>query len=189
MIRQSQILVSVLENATQGKAIPTINKNGIEVPKLTVFEDVIQHNQDNLKTPALEINGNTLTYEEFFVEVERYMASFKQIGLKEHDVVSLCLPVSVEFICAYFALTTLGITCNALNLMFLLEHGATPYLDARYSRVLLCYDKYYALLVQNNAFQDSDVETIILTGTKLMPISSAIETGWQLHREEFLVRI
>lgn len=164
MTRQSQIFASVSEKLLKGGAIPTISKNGIEVPQLTVFEDVILHNQDNLKTPAVEINGNVLTYEEFFVEVERYMASFKQMGLKEHDVVSLCLPVSVEFICAYFALTTLGITCNALNLMFLLEHGATPYLDERCSKVLICYDKYYALLMQNNAFQDSGVETIILTG-------------------------
>lgn len=92
------------------------------------------------------------------------MASFRQMGLKEHDVVSLCLPVSVEFICSYFALTTMGVTCNALNLMFLLEHGARPYLDERCSKVLICYDKYYALLLQANAFRDSKVETVILTG-------------------------
>lgn len=134
------------------------------MPELTAFEDVILHNFDNLQTPALEINGNTLTYEEFFVEVEKYMASFKRMGLKKHDVVSLCLPVSVEFICSYFALTVMGMTCNALNLMFLLEHGAWPYLDERCSKVLVCYNKYYALLLQANAFRKSKVETVILTG-------------------------
>lgn len=163
MTRQSQLFASLTKRLQQG-SICTINKNGIEVPQLTVFEDVILHNLDNLETPALEINGNVLTYKEFFVEVEKYMASFKQIGLKEHDVVSLCLPVSVEFICSYFALTTMGVTCNALNLMFLLEHGARPYLDERCSKVLICYDKYYALLLQANAFRDSKVETVILTG-------------------------
>lgn len=163
MTMRSQLFANLTKKMQQGP-IRTINKNGIEVPGLTVFEDVILHNLDNLEMPALEINGNVLTYGEFFVEVEKYMASFKQMGLKEHDVVSLCLPVSVEFICSYFALTTMGVTCNALNLMFLLEHGARPYLDERCSKVLICYDKYYALLLQANAFRDSKVETIILTG-------------------------
>ncbi len=50
MTQQSQIFASVSEKLHKGESIPTISKNGIEVPQLTVFEDVILHNQDNLKT-------------------------------------------------------------------------------------------------------------------------------------------
>lgn len=155
----------ILDNMRKMKGkIPTVEKNGVEIRKITVFEDVVLRNIDNLNTTALEINGNTFTYEEFFAETEKYMTAFIKMGLKEHDVVSLCLPVSVEFICSYYALTTLGIACNALNIMFLLSQGAKPYLDERCSKVLICYDKYYDMLLNAGSFEGSKLTTVVLTG-------------------------
>ena len=101
----TQIYKSVLEKLKNNK-INSIDKNGVKVNQLTIFEEIILRNINNLDTTALEIvgNGTKLTYKEFFAEVEKYMNSYKNLGLKEHDVVSLCLPVSIEFICSYYAI-------------------------------------------------------------------------------------
>lgn len=164
MVKESKIYLRIKDSVKNEIPIPTINKNGVMVRKHSVFEEIIFRNIDNVNTIALEVNGHTMTYKEFFLEVERYMTAFTKLGLQEHDVVSLCLPVSVEFICAYFALTTLGIACNALNVTFLLAFGGRPYLDERNSKVLMCYDKFYDMLIGAGAFEHSSVEKIILTG-------------------------
>lgn len=164
MEKFTQLFEKTIKKTNNGKAIPIIDKNGVLVHRLTVFEDIMVRNLDNLDTIALEVNDTKLTYYQFFKEVEKYMSSFKKLGLKENEVVSLCLPVGIEFICAYFALTTLGITVNALNIMFLLSHGVEPFLDGRNSNTLICYDEYYKLLNKYNAFNDKNLKRIIITG-------------------------
>lgn len=146
------------------KTIPYIDKNGVMVPAMSVLEDCILRNRDNLNTTALEVNDTRLTYAEFFKEVEKYMRCFLSLGLKESNVVSICLPVCVEYICSYYALTALGITCNTLNVMFLLSGGAYAYLDERCSDTLICDEKYLQLLLSKNAFDRTKLKTLIVTG-------------------------
>ncbi len=160
----SEIHEALMKKTNNGKGIPYILKNGVKIPKVTIFEDIILRNLDNMDTVALEINDTKLTYADFILEVEKYMRSFKNMGFKEKDVVSLCLPVCIEFICAYYALTTLGITCNALNIMFLLSEGVANYLDKRCSGTLICDENYLELLISSNAIKDTKLKTIIIFG-------------------------
>lgn len=161
---QSKIYTEIKTTVEKRNFVSTVDRNGVIVRQHTIFEEIVYRNLDNVDTVALEVNGNTLTYGEFFLEVERYMSAFKGLGLRENGVVSLCLPVSVEFICAYYALTTLGVACNALNVMFLLSQGAKPYLEGRNSTVLMCYDKFYDMLLKAGAFENTNIEKVILTG-------------------------
>lgn len=160
----SKILENIIKKTMNGKEIPVIDKNGVNVHALTIFEDIIVRNLDNLDTVAIEINGNTMTYLEFFLEVEKYMNAFENMGLKSGDVVSLCLPVGVEFICSYFALTTLGIACNAVNIMFLLTYGVKKFSKERCSHTMICYNEYFKLLQAYNAFDDETLKRIVITG-------------------------
>ena len=166
MANFSQVYDEVVNKTKNGTEVPIVNKNGVDVHKLTIFEDIVLRNLDNLETTALEIVGSDskMTYLEFFKEVEKYISAFKNMGLKEHDVVSLCLPVGFEFICAYYALTTLGITVNALNVMFLLNEGIEPYVSKRNSNTLICDENYLKILFAHNAFNDTNLKTLIVSG-------------------------
>ena len=168
MEKYLQIYRNALEKLKNNQ-INKINKNGVMVDQLTIFEEIILRNINNLDTVALEIvnDGTKLTYKQFFEEVEKYMNSYKNLGLKEHDVVSLCLPVGIEFICSYYALTTLGVSVNALNIMFLMSFGAKAYLDDRCSDTLVCDEKFFKLLESKNVFEGSKVKNIIIAGDSL----------------------
>lgn len=163
MEKESKVLKTVLNKTNNGKSIPLEFYNNIGVSRLTIFEEICIKNRKNLDGIALEINGNKMTYKDFIFEVEKYMRSFQSLGVKSGDVVSLCLPVSIEFICSYFALTTMGAVCNALNIGFLLTYGIKSYLDDRLSEYFMCYDGYYKLLKTMNKFEDSKLGKLILT--------------------------
>ena len=166
MTKVSQIYDEVVKKTNNGTEVPIVDKNGVAVHRLTIFEDIVLRNLDNLDAPALEIVGSDskMTYLEFFKEVEKYMSAFRNMGLKEHDVVSLCLPVGIEFICAYYALTTLGVTVNALNIMFLFQEGIEPYLSKRCSDTLIVDENYLKILQTKGAFNDANLKNLIVTG-------------------------
>lgn len=157
------IFDDVMKETNCGKNIATFDKNGVNVHKLTIFKDICIRNMNNLEGIALEINGNQMTYRDFFMEVEKYMKSFQSLGVKEGTIVSLCLPVSVEFICSYFALSTMGAICNCLNIGFLMKDDVKSYTDDRLSDIFVCHDLYYSLLKQKNSFQGSKLGKLILT--------------------------
>lgn len=166
MEKKSYIFNEVMIETKNGKEVPKIDSkftNGIPTNNLNIFKDICLRNKENLNSIALEINGNQMTYLEFFMEVEKYMESFDAIGVKEGTVVSLCLPVSVEFICSYFALSTMGAICNSSNIGFLLADGINAYTKERCSDILICYDKFYELLEKNNAFKDTHIKNIIIS--------------------------
>lgn len=167
MTNISQIYDEVRKKTKNGKEIPTINKNGVKVPKVTVLEDIMLRNMDILDNIAIEINQTKLTYREFYQETEKYMSALKNVGLKEHDVVSLCVPVGIEFICTYFAATTLGITVNAQNIMFVLQDGLKEHLSERCSHTLIIDKNYYQLLKAHNKLNDEKLKHLIITGDEM----------------------
>lgn len=160
--RTSFVLESVLKKTKNGTDIPVIVKNNISIHQLGIFEDICLRNREHTGIIAIEINGKQLTYGQFFIEVEKYISAFSRLGVKERSVVTLCLPVCVEFICSYFALSTMGAVCNATNVMFLLSEGAQRYIDDRDSDVLICNDEYYGLLAKSLSFRNSKLKTLII---------------------------
>lgn len=162
----SQIYDCIVKKTNMGKEVPIVNKNGVNVHKLTIFEEIVLRNLDNLNGMAIEIAGSDtkMTYLELFKEVEKYMSAYKNMGLKEHDVVSLCLPVSVEFICSYLALTTLGVSVNALNIMFILNYGLKDYLDKRCSNTFVCDGDFFHLIASRGKLNDDNLKKLIITG-------------------------
>ena len=162
----SQIYDEVVKKTKMGKEIPVVDKNGVKVHKLTIFEDIVLRNLDNLDTRSIEItrSDTKMTFLKFFKEVEKCMSAYKNMGLKEHDVVSLCLPVGVEFLASYFALTTLGVTVNALNIMFILSHGLEDYVAKKCSETFVCDENYFNLIKAKGASNDPNLKNLIITG-------------------------
>lgn len=65
--------------------------------------------------PFVDVDGRTLTYQEFDVEVGRYAAFLEGIGVERGAKVALMLPNSLEFLCAWFACARIGALYVPIN--------------------------------------------------------------------------
>lgn len=135
--------------------------NGIEIPEITVYENIVERNKNNLDIPAIEYYGNRLTYDEFLnKEVLYYVNAFKKLGIKKGDVVTLCMPGIPEFIISYYALNAMGAIANGVSISFL-KNNLKRYTDEKQSTTLIIFDKFYDLI--KDQVKDVNLKNIIFS--------------------------
>lgn len=82
------------------------------LPEGTIYERIKDCNTDNLDRVALNYYGKNITYKAFFALIERVASSLENIGVKEHDMVTVCMINSPETIVLMFALNKIGAIAN-----------------------------------------------------------------------------
>ena len=70
--------------------------NGVKIYNMNIFDNIMTFNQDNLDGEAFDYFGTKITYGELPALREAYARGLKLAGVKEGDVVTLCMPVSIE---------------------------------------------------------------------------------------------
>jgi len=85
------------------------------LPDKTVYEFVLDANQDNMDNTALEFYGNKITYKKFFKKVNEAEKTFRKLGIKQGDVVSFCTPTIPETFYAFYALNKIGAIANMID--------------------------------------------------------------------------
>jgi crotonobetaine/carnitine-CoA ligase len=65
--------------------------------------------------PFVDVDGRTLTYRAFGIEVGRYASFLERAGVVRGDRVALMLPNCLEFLCAWFACARLGALYVPIN--------------------------------------------------------------------------
>ena len=65
-------------------------------PKQTLFEHILDRNKGNLKQTALNYFGVKVSYKDLFAKIDLVAKSFVQMGVKEGDIVSFCMPTTPE---------------------------------------------------------------------------------------------
>ena len=93
---EKQIKVMNIERVLPpwAKVVKTIN--GLPIYNMNVFENIMAYNQHNLDGYALDYFGTRITYGELPDRVNEYVCGFRSIGITQKDVVTMCLPVSIE---------------------------------------------------------------------------------------------
>ena len=92
--------------------------NGVSIYNMNIFDNVMTFNQDNLDGEAFDYFGTVITYRELPALRDAYARALKLAGVKEGDVVTLCMPVSIENLMLLFA-------CNFIALPLSSEITAT----------------------------------------------------------------
>ena len=96
------------------------NVNDTPLYNMSILDNIMSWNQNNLDTPAFDYFGNdSLTYGKLPDAVSEYACGLRALGIGEGDVVTLCLPVSIENILLLFALDHIGAISNNVNFLFL----------------------------------------------------------------------
>lgn len=140
------------------KVVKTVNDT--QIYDMNIFENIMSWNQHNLDTAAFDYFGNIITYRQLPDMVNEYVCGFKTVGISIKDVVTLCLPVSVENMISLFALNQIGAISNNVNYLFM-KNDFDLYTRQKHSNILITLDAYLPSFV--DYLEESEIDTVILT--------------------------
>lgn len=84
------------------------------LPECTMYEYIYKPNQDNLDRIAINYYGADITYGELFDRIDKISGALEDIGVKEKDIVTVCMINSPEAIYLLFALNKIGAVANMI---------------------------------------------------------------------------
>ena len=115
--------------------------NGGKIYNMNIFDNIMTFNQDNLDGDAIDYFGTKITYGELPALREAYAKGLKLAGVKEGDVVTLCLPVSIENLMLLFACNLIKAVSNNVNFLFL-KDDFPLYTEDKGSEVIITLDAF-----------------------------------------------
>ena len=86
---------------------------------MNIFDNIMTFNQDNLDGDAFDYFGTTIKYRELPAMRDAYARALLLAGVKEGDVVTLCMPVCIENLMLLFACNFVNAISNNVNFLFL----------------------------------------------------------------------
>ncbi len=86
------------------------------IPEMSIFEWIKHRNTDNYNNIAVNYLGYKITYGELFSQIEKAAAGFISLGVKPHDIVTLALPNTPEYLISIYALNLIGAITNLIDL-------------------------------------------------------------------------
>ncbi len=147
----------VRELPTDARIVKT--ENGIDLYNMTIFQNIMSWNQHNLDITAFEYFGTTISYGQLPFTVEEYIRAFRALGIKERSVVTLSLPVMIEYYISLFALGEMGAISNNPSILFLKNDIAKYTLDKN-SDTLIILDVFLPLIAEH--LEEAHLKNIIL---------------------------
>lgn len=114
----------------------------LEYPPLTIYE-LIKKTADNYPyNDALEYFGKKITYQELITKINRVALSLKEIGVKEKDRVTICMPNTPSAVITFYAINQIGATANMIHPLSS-EKELELYLNMTSSKYILVIDFVY----------------------------------------------
>lgn len=134
--------------------------NGIEIYNMNIFQNIMSWNQHNLDVPAFDYEGKIITYGELPNEVDTYAKGFMEYGIDKNSIITMSLPVSIEYNISLFAAANLGAISNNVNFLFL-RNDLAKYTLEKKSDTIMILDIYLPLIIHQ--LRESGIRNVILT--------------------------
>lgn len=143
------------------KVVRTINN--VDIYNMSILDNVISWTKNIPNVPAIDYFGNIITFGELPDVVKDYVNGLKSIGIGNDDVITICLPVTVENNILLFAVNNLGRIQNSPNFLFLRNDFKT-YTADKGSKTLIILDAYLPFVV--DYLQPAGIKNVIITNLK-----------------------
>lgn len=142
----------------------------LDIPNISIYEHIKQQSlKNNYKDYiAIEYFGYQYTYQDFFREIDRCARSFRSLGIRKGDIVTILSANTPEALFAFYALNKIGAVANMIHPLSA-ENEIKESLQ-RYSTVMLiAMDITYSKI--KNIIEETDVyKTIIISAKDSMPM-------------------
>ena len=86
-----------------------------KIPGCSIYEYMTQCSNEYGDCVALEYFGQTVTYNQMQKNIEKVAKALKSFGIKERDIVSVCLPNIPEVVYVFYAINRIGAVANMLD--------------------------------------------------------------------------
>ena len=132
----------------------------IKKTESTVIENIMSRNQNNLNGVAFESFGSTLTYKEFFELVDTLTKGFIELGVKNGDIVTMCMAGTVDSIAHFYALNRIGAVAQFVNPNYF-KVNSKKYINETGSKLLIVLDRFYPML--QDVIANTNVEKVMVS--------------------------
>ena len=87
----------------------------ILMPEESIYTYMYKQNAGHLNDIAIDYFGKKMTYGEFFEEIDKCAKSFIKNGIKDEDIVTICMPSTPETLISFYALNKIGAVANMVH--------------------------------------------------------------------------
>lgn len=155
------------------------------LPECTIYEYIWNHNKDHLEKPAIKYFGKKRTYAQMFSCIDSASKAFSALGVKQGELVSMCMLTMPETIYSIYGLNKLGAVCNLIEPRTNAEL-IKDRINAANSRILVVVDVFLPKIIQ--IVDKTKLEQIIVVPlSESMPVYVA--AGFKLTKGRKIPRI
>ena len=119
------------------------NKKMGDIPNISLYEYMINETKDILEYPAINYFGKKINYKTLIEYIDRCAKSLKSLGIREGDVVTICMPNTPEVAIAFFAINKIGAITNMVHPLSS-ENEIKEYLNKTESVLLIAFSGIYS---------------------------------------------
>jgi len=136
---------------------------------------------------AFNYFGNRISYSEFFDKIDQAARALRSLGVKQGDIVTICMPNIPEAIVSFYACNKIGAIADMIHPLSS-QAQIKKYLSESKSRILILIDVAY-VRVKNILAETSVYRTIIVSAKESMPfitnVGYQITRGFKIKRPKF----
>lgn len=130
----------------------------IKIPNMSLYDQVYKSFEKYPNNKAYVYFNTKVKYKKFIKQIDRAALSFKSLGLKKGDVVTICLPNIPQAIISFYALNKLGVIANMLHPLSA-EEEIKDSLNSTKSKYLIMMDQFYYKI--EKIIDSTDVKKVI----------------------------
>lgn len=156
-----------------------------KLPECTIYEYIWNCNKNHLNKPALKYFGKGTTYAQMFSRIDSTAKAFSALGVKQGELVSMCMLTMPETIYSIYGLNKIGAVCNLIEPRTNAELIKDRIIDAG-SRVLVVVDVFLPKILQ--IVDKTKLEQVVVVPlSESMPIHAKV--GFKLTKGRKIPRI
>ena len=182
MQKEKVLNFSELENRVETnwyKFYENIPKH-LDYPDISIFQMLEKNSLSRLNLIAYNYFGKKATYKKLFTDIEDCAKALKNIGVKENDRVTICMPNTPQAITSFYSVNKIGAVASMIHPMSA-ENEIKHYLNVSQSKILITIDLSWQRI--SKIIDETAVKNVIIVSVKeSMPL--LLKTGYTLTKEK-----
>ncbi len=150
----------------------------VNIPDESLYEYMMNHTKNFDHLAVINYFGKKMSYRVFWDYIDKCARSLKYLGVKEKDVVTICMANTPEAVISFFAINKIGAIVNMIHPLSA-EEEMKDYLVSTKSKIVILLNQCYSKV--KNIIKETNVKNVIITSpSDFMPVM--LNTAYNIIR-------